>query len=252
MDESFTTQKLLVFRKLTRATGEIINGQLKEYIATLAPLFRPKSVFGDHIQGSAKEPVKGADQAFKELQSLYETVASSRPFNLSKELKSPLMQMTWSLELTAVEYIHVAKTDRENKTITVTCPFKSVITYSGYTPRRLKELLADRNRNDAELQQFVLHYLAMHIVISKQPGLTQILNTLHFPLSSGRLPSFGELPITYIGSSISTSLPPDEVVIESTELSGKDAFEEIVNIDDIANLHDPLKQRLTEVVKSQG
>jgi len=47
-------------------------------------------VFGDHIQGSAKEPVKGADQAFKELRSLYQAVVTSRPFNLSKELRPPL------------------------------------------------------------------------------------------------------------------------------------------------------------------
>jgi len=250
MQESFTTEKLLAYRKLTRAIGEIICGQMKEYIATLAPLFRQRAVLGDHIQGAAKESVKGADQAFKELQNLYETVATSRPFNLPKELKSPLMQMTSSLELSPVEYDHVAKSRSESKTIRVTCPFKSVITYAGYSPRRFKQSLADTNRNNDELQQFVLHYLAMHIVISKQPVLTQIFNTLHCPLESGRLPNLADLPITYIGSSISTSLPPDDLVIESTELSGKDAFEEIVNVGDIEKLGDPLKQRLLDLVKS--
>lgn len=244
MEEAYTAQKLLALRKLTRTTGEIINSQMREYFTSLTPLFRQRAVFGDYIQGSGKEAVKGADQAFKELKALYETVATVAPFYLPKELTSPLMQMTPSLELTPWEYIHTAKTDGASKAITVTCPFKSFVTYAGYSPQRLRELLENRNRNDGELQQFVLHYLAMQVVISRQPGLTRILDTLHFPLSSGQLPGFGALPISYITSSISTSLPPDDLVIESTELSGKDAFEELINVEDIAKLGDPLKERL--------
>ncbi|SCX77994.1 hypothetical protein [Nitrosospira sp. Nsp13] len=250
MNDTYTTQKLLTLRKLTRTTGEIIDGQMKAYVATLTPLFRQRAVFGEYIQASGKETVKGAEQAFKELQSLYESIATVAPFHLSRELNSPLMQMTSSLELTPWEYIHTAAKDGESRTITVTCPFKSIITYTGYSPRRLRELLTNRNRNDGELQQFVLHYLAMHVVVSKQPGLAQILNTLHFPLASSQLPDFGALPITYITSSISTSLPPDGLVIESTELSGKNAFEELINVGDIENLGDPFKHRLMGTLKA--
>lgn len=250
MNDTYTTRKLLSLRRLTRTIGETISGRMKAYIATLTPLFRQRAVFGEYIQASGKETVKGADQAFKELQGLYETIAVAAPFHLPRELNSPLMQMTSSLELTPWEYIHTAGKDGESKTITVTCPFKSIITYTGYSPRRLKELLTNRNRNDGELQQFMLHYLAMHIVISKQPGLAQILNTLHFPLASSQLPDFGALPITYITSSISTSLPPDALVIESTELSGKNAFEELINVEDIGNLGDPFKDQLVEMLKA--
>ncbi|MEO8767163.1 MAG: hypothetical protein ABI363_02265 [Nitrosospira sp.] len=250
VEEAYTTQKLLTLRKLTRMTGEIINSQMREYMETLAPLFRQRTVFGEYIQGSGKEVVKGAAQAFKELQSQYETIATAAPFYLPKELNSPLMQMTSSLELTPWEYIHIANTDQESKAITVTCPFKSIITYTGYSTRRLRDLLTNRNRNDDELQQFVLHYLAMNVVILKQPGLTRMLNTLHFPIASGQLPGFGALPISYITSSISTSLSPDALVIESTELSGKDAFEELVNAGDIANLDDPFKERLMNTLKA--
>jgi hypothetical protein len=157
--------------------------------------------------------------------------------------------MTSSLELAPWEYQHTATSDGATRTIAVTCPFKSMVTYAGYSLRQLKELLASRNRNDGELQQFVLHYLAMHIVISRQPGLVSILNTLHHPLASGQLPGLGALPITYITSSISTSLPPDALVIESTELSGKDAFEQLINVEDVANLGDPFKNRLVAALE---
>ncbi|MGH8502241.1 MAG: hypothetical protein ACREVE_07155 [Gammaproteobacteria bacterium] len=251
MNKGYTTQKLLVLRKLTRGIGEIIGEQMNAYIATLTPLFRQKAVFGDHIQGGAKEPVKGADQAFLELQKLYESTATKQPFNLSRELKSPLMQMTSSLELTPWEYVHVAKAEGESRPITVTCPFKSIITYADYTPTRLKKLLADRNRNESELQQFVLHYLAMQMIISRRPGLAQMLEHLHFPLGTDHLPEFGPLPVTFMVSSISMSLPPDRLLIESTELSGKDAFEEIVNVEDIEKLQDPLKERLLGFIAQQ-
>ena len=85
MDENYTTQKLLGLRKLTKAIGDAVSTQMAEYVATLTPLFRQKLIFGEHIQGGAKEQVKGADQAFKELQTLYEAVAVAKPFHLQKE-----------------------------------------------------------------------------------------------------------------------------------------------------------------------
>jgi hypothetical protein len=250
MEKNMSTKPLLAQRKLTRTIGQVLSERMKTYIATLTPLFRQRGVFGAHIQGSGTEHVKTADQAFKELQGLYDKVASSAPFHLPKGIESPLMQMTSSLELTPWEYLHVAKADRDTKKVTVTCPFKSIVTYSGYTPRRLSELLNERNRNNGMLQAAVLHYLAMHIVVARQPGLAGLFETLHFPLASGHLEEFGDLPITYIGSSITTSLPSDELVIESTEMSGMDAFEEIVNVEDIEKLRDPLRERLLDVVKS--
>jgi hypothetical protein len=245
MEEAYTTQKLIALRKLTRNIGEIICGQMKDYIGTLTPLFRQRAVLGDHIQGFGKEPAPLAEKAFAELQTLYGTIATAAPFHLPRELKTPLMQMTQSLELTPWEYPHIAQSDRESKTITVTSPFKSIVTYAGYTPQRLKDLLANRNRNTDELLQFVLHYLAMHVVISKQPGLTQLLSALHIEIAASRLPEFGALPITYIASSVSTGLPPDAQLIETAELSGKDAFEELVNVSDIRNLQDPLREKLS-------
>jgi hypothetical protein len=40
--------------------------------------------------------------------------------------------------------------------------------------------------------------------------------------------------------------------MESTEISGMDAFEEIVNIADITRLRDPLKEQLTELLRDFG
>jgi hypothetical protein len=127
-----------------------------------------------------------------------------------------------------------------------------VLSYSGFPLSRLRELLHAKSRTNDDLQQFVLSYLAMHIVTSHQPGVAQILAALHFPLSSGKMAEFGDLPITRIQAVVSTSRASDDVIVQSAELSGMDAFEEVVNLKDISNLRDAQQVRLLEIVRSHA
>jgi len=71
-------------------------------------------------------------------------------------------------------------------------------------------------------------------------------------LTTTKAPEFGELPITRIGIGISTSRPSDALVIESAELTGMDVFEEVVKVEDIAGLGDPLKERLVEIARQRA
>ena len=97
----------------------------------------------------------------------------------------------------------------------------------------------------------MLNYLVMHVATTSEPGLMQVFEALHFPLTTSKSPQFGELPITRIGIGISTSRPSDAVIIQSAELTGMDAFEEVVKVEDLKNLDDPLKKRLLDVVRQQ-
>ena len=254
MEEGYSVQRLLALRKLTVAVSKLLSEQLRDYLTTLAPLLRPKAVLGDYVQGGAKEYVRaGADAAFKELQALYAQVAAAKPFNLPPELKPPIEIISTALEFTPLEYRHEARDAGEAKTVAVTSPLTWSLNYGGFTLARLKELVADKNRAGHELKECVLHYLVMHIVLSKQPGVTRILETLHFPVRTGQQgPALGQLPVTHIASAVSTRLPPDGVIIESTNISGRDVFEEVVNVEDIGRLGDPLKERLQELAQSVG
>jgi hypothetical protein len=250
MNESFSTKKLLVLRKLTRAVADLLRGQLRDYLSAFVPVLRPRNVLGEYADGG-KEMLRGADVAFKELLALYEAVAPLKPFNLVREVKTPLEVESFALEMTVVDYVHTARTDKDTKTVTVTAPLKWVLSYAGFTPRRLKDLQASRD-NDRAIQQFVLHTLMMHLVMTKHTGVTKVLEALRFPVSTGRLPGFGELPITFVTSPVATVRPPDDVIIESTEISGMDAFEEVVDLAEIGKIRDPYKDRLLEVIKSHG
>ena len=136
-----------------------------------------------------------------------------------------------------------------SKRITVRRPLTWTLSYSGFAPSRQNELVGARGE---ELQRYIVSYLLLNAVITHQRGLAQIFDALRFSLSTTKAPEFGELPVTRIGIGISTSRPPDDVVLQSAELTGIDAFEEVVNVDDITRLTDPLKERLIEIARQHG
>lgn len=252
MDETFSTQRLLALRKLTRAVADLLRSQMKDHLTTLAPLFRPRQVLGNYVGSSAYEASRTGEKAFRDLQELYQTIAQSKTYRLPVELKTPLEVISPQLEMTPVEYIHVASSGGQSKNVMISSPLRWVLTYKGFGPGRLQELVDAEHRTTDQLQQIVLHYLMMNSVVSKQPGLSKIMDALHFPITTERSEAFGDLPITYVSSSISTVRPPDELLVESTEISGMDTFEEVVQLQDVDKLRDPLKEELQAIINSHG
>ena len=250
MAERDSIQSLLLRRKLTRTISDFVRSELTQHLATLTPLFQPHTLLGDRIQGGHTESIRRAEQVFKDLQTAYDGIAPARPFSLRRELTPPFEFPRASIEITPVEYVHVIGTGSETKKITVRCPLTWTLSYSGYAPSRLPELLDPRVRGE-QLQKFILSYLFMQQIVTNQRGLLPIFEALHFSLVTIKLPQFGDLPITRIASSITTMRPSDTVVLESAELTGMDAFEEIANVDDIARLPDAAKERLLEIVRQQ-
>jgi len=252
MDGRDSTQSLLVLRKLTRAIADVVRVQMTEYLATLAPLLRPKMVLGDHVEDGTKESTRRSDKAFKDLQTLYESLAGTKPFNLPRELTLPLRLIGSGLEITPVDTALAIKSGSDTRTIMVRSPLTWTLTYSGYPPTRLPELLKTKLQTGDELGQLVVSYLLMHVVLSNSPGLVSVFDALHFPITTTTVPEFGPLPITRVGVAVSTTRPSDEVILQSAELTGVDAFEEVVNVQDLSNLRDPLKQRLLDIAKQHA
>jgi hypothetical protein len=251
-DERYSMQRMLALRRLTRAISDLLGGQLREYLSALAPTFRPASILGEYVQGSPKGTLAASHKVFQDLKSVFGAAVNSKPFSLTRELKSPIEILSSTLELSPMEYPYELKTEREVKTVVLTSSLKWVLTYSGFSPTRLRALLADPHRLDEETARFVLHYAVLHIIVSKQPSIGQMLDALRFGVSTLRWRECGELPITCVASSVPSIRPPDEVILESTEISGRDVFEEIVDVEAIQNLRDPFKERLLELIKGQG
>jgi hypothetical protein len=241
-------KSLLVLRKLTRALADTTRAQLTEYLATLTPLLQPQAILGDYVQGAQKEISLKSEQAFKDLKALYEAAAPSKPLNLRRELSPPFSFSNLSLEITPLDYLHMAQTEAGPRKIMVRSPLTWTLTYNGFSPNRLQEVLDQKLRGD-ELQKFILSYIIIHVVLKYRPGVMQMLEGLHFPVTTTTTADFGELPVTRIGIGISTTRPSDAVVVESAELTGMDAFEEVVNVAEIGRLPDPFKERLLDLAR---
>lgn len=246
-----SVKSLLVLRKLTRAIADTARAQLTEYLTTLTPLLQPQGIFGDYIQGAQKETSLKAEQAFKDLKSIYETASPAKPLNLRRELSPPFSFSNLNLEITPLDYVHTAQTETGPRKITVRSPLTWTLTYGGFAPNRLQEVLEQKLRGD-ELQRFILSYILISVVLKYRPGVTQMLEGLHFPVTTTTTSDFGELPVTRIGIGISTTRPSDAIVVESAELTGMDAFEEVVNVSEIGRLPDPFKERLLDLARKHA
>lgn len=252
MDGRDSTQSLLVLRKLTRAIAEVVRAQMTEHLATLAPLLRPKMVLGDYVEDGTKEGTRRSEKAYKELQSLYDTIASTKPYNLPRELPSPIRLGGGGLEITPVDTAYVIQSGSETRTIVVRSPLTWTLTYSGFAPTRLPELLKSKLRTGDDLTHFVLSYLLLHVVTTNSSGLMNVFEALHFPITTITLPDSGPLPIARIGIPIATTRPADEVIIQTADLTGVDAFEEVIQVEDLLKLGDPLRTRLLELARQHA
>jgi hypothetical protein len=248
---TISTRKFIALRKLTRTLAETLRSDLRSTLITIEPLLRPRTVFGEHVQGHGKELVKGSDRAFKDLATDYAEVAGSKPFHIPKELKSPFEVMSVALEMQPVEYAYNARSDRDSKTVKITSPLKWVVNYHDYGLENLKRVLADRNRTEEQLRRFVVHFLLVEHVFTRQPGIKDMLAALRFPVVVERRPEFGSLPITCITTAVSTYRPDDAVIIETTEISGSEEFEEFVKVSDISDLRDAYHDKLVEILRAQ-
>ena len=169
-DEGWSTKRLIVLRRVTRAIADLLHGQLKEYLSALAPLFRPAGILGEYVQGGEKGMSAATLKAFQELQNVYGAAAGSKPFGLSKELKPPLEIVRSALELTKMDYPYTLNTEGQTKTMIITAPLKWQLTHAEFAPARLKQLLSDRNRTDTDAARFVLHYSVLQVLTGAPAG----------------------------------------------------------------------------------
>jgi hypothetical protein len=240
--------ELLRQRKLTRAIGRLFRKEVEAYLQSLAPLLNPRSVFGPHVQGGARSSSASADKALDELRSRYEKIHATKPFNLRKQFDIPFTLLSATPDISPMTYRHVAKGADGEKAVTVISPLRWVVSFEGFGPNRLRELLAGATGDGPTLQHTVLHSLLLSITLERKPELSALFEALRFPLSVEQHDEFGPLPQVVVSSPLTTYRPPDDIIIESTEISGTSEFEEIADPEQLDSLIDPLRDKIQQVV----
>jgi hypothetical protein len=235
------------FFKLRQGTEKIahfLQKHIAEHIAVLRPLFLPRKLLGKYIKSSVMEDVPRADKAFAELQERYAAICE-KPFGLIKKLQPPLPPISNYLEVVPFKYPLYLE-GSEDKTINIISPTRWVLFYrSDYALDRLKAMVSGTEpRQLDEMRQTIINHLTVIIFIKYFPAVSQLLEDLRYTIETRELADLGNLPVVVLKTPLDTFLPPDDFILQVTQLSGIDAFQEIIDPEAVENIPDSLKNAL--------
>jgi hypothetical protein len=240
--------KVAELRSMSQKISQSLHKRLVAYLTTLTPLFGPRRILGEFMQSAFEGKVPGADKNMAELQERYKKLIG-KPFELPSKFTTPIPTIRNQLEIYPWECAYQVG-QAGSQTITLTSPVTWVLSYtSGYSLSRLRATRVGKEpQRPEEIKQFIINTLTMYLLVSQSPGILQIMEDLRFPLSVQEAPELGELPLVVIHSTLPTFRPQDEIIQTVTQLSGTPAFEEIIDVEAVAELTDPFKQKLIDLM----
>lgn len=234
-------------RDASQQIMQFLNTRVSNYLATITPLFAPRKILGEFMESAYRERVPGADKNFAEIEKHYKGIARET-FGMPSKLGTPLANIKNQLEVYHWEYLHQLDGD-SSQTVRISSPVKWVMAYaSGYT---LSDLLEQRVQGEkpesGDVKQLMLNSLTMWRLIEQSPGIVQMLKDLRFSVSIESTPASGELPYVVLTSDVPAFRPQDDLIRTVTQLSGKQVFEELIDVDAIADMPDPFTEKLQEL-----
>ena len=247
--KTLSFEQLAIARKHTQTISGFLEHQLRAYLDTLRSLFLPERLLGK-LAGSRFE-VPGADKAYSELQENYRKLPG-KPFDFPQEFeKDWLVEVGARLDLHRWDYSREIITESGKRSILFTSPARWILTYGpGYSvSQALQTLARKQDRRDVDqFRQFVVNALVMQSLISRNPSLVSLLGDLRYSFGLNPHPGLNGLPVAVIQSDIPTFLPPEPLIIATTEFSGVSAFIELIDTDAIRQMSDPFKERILTLI----
>lgn len=248
---TLTFPELAEARRATETISKFLQSQLVSYLETLRPLFEPERLLGKYAGG--KSVAAHGEKALALIQQSYEAL-TGKPFDLPREFEAAwLAQIDSTLELYRWEYVHEALGGAQPKPISMTHPARWVLGYkSGATLAQISRGLVNRNERQPELtKKFVVNALVLNALVARNTGLTSLLSALRFDVRVEELPGFGKLPLVTITAQLPTFRPSDDLILGAVSFSGVPAFIELIGLDTIRSLEDPLKTRIEALLRAE-
>ena len=244
-----TFSEVIEVRQKTEAVSKYLHDQLSGYIETLRPLFVPDRYIGRFAGG--KFDAQGSDRAVAEIQQRYRDF-TAKPFDLSPEFDPHWLSLVGNrLDLQRWAYTHQIQSDGEPKAVTITSPSRWILTYrSNLSVTQMAEAMTAKERASIEFRrQFVVNALVIQLAVSKNPGLVQLMDGLHYRLRSEFFPGLSKLPIVTLTSPLPSFRPPDNLILEAIRFSGVPAFIELLDIDAIREMRDPIREKIDQLLQ---
>lgn len=240
-------QEFFKLRQATEKISQALSKRLIGHLDTLRPLFLPRKLLGIYVKSAVKEEVPRSEKAFSELQELYGLVCE-KPFGLPRKLQPPLPPITQQLEITPFQYPLFM--EGENKAVYITSPTRWILSFQGdCTLERLRAMVSGREQHQQEeMRQALINHLALVIFLRYFPELKRLLEDLRYEVEIKELADLGNLQVVVLKAPVATFLPPNDFILQITQLSGISAFQEIVDLEALENIRDSLKEQLKAIV----
>jgi hypothetical protein len=235
------------YRKLRQNTDKItslLDKRLKGHLDILGPLFVPRKLLGAYVKSTNMEDMPGSDKAFAELQEQYAAICS-KPFGLARKLTPPLSPI--SSKLDAARFKYSLKTGQSgDKTTTITAATRWIISYRTDCPyTRLNAMLTgEETHQPDDMKQSLIDHITLVVFLKHFPALTQLFQDLRYEVETIKLEELGRLPVVLLKAPMQSFLPPEDFIVQVTQLSGIPAFQEILDLDAVENMLDPFKDAL--------
>ena len=244
---SLDNKEFLQLRQTTDKIAAVLAQRLKEHLTTLRPLFTPRKLLGTYVKSASLEEVNGSDRVFAKLQEMYGLVCET-PFSLPKKLQTPMPAISNFLESTAYQYT-LALGGETAKEIKITAPTRFILSFQSECPlTRLRGMLAGAEaRQPDDMRQSLISHLALVLFLEQFPALAKLFADLRYRVEIIKFAELGGLPAVMLTAPLTTFLPPDDFINEITQLSGIPAFQEIISVDAVTNIPDPLKAIFEEL-----
>ena len=246
---TLTFEQLAELRQRTEEIAGLLKTRLQSHLEVLRPLFAPRRLLGKYAD--RKEDVAGSEKALIQVREEFKEVCGA-PFTLTPDLDEDILARIENRpELYPWEYTHEAKTDGESKALTITSPVRWVLTYgSGFTLSQVRQAVVNHQEFGSNpIRQFVVNVVVMQLFLARYPGITQLLTDLRYEVQVEKCPGLGALPFITISSCVPSFRPADHLILMATQFSGIPTFIELIDVDAVHSLQDPLKLRIEEMLR---
>jgi hypothetical protein len=247
--KSLTNEEFLKLRHSSEKIAGALNRRLAGHLEILSPLFVSRRLLGTYIKSAAMEDVPGSDKAFADLQERYAAVCD-KPFGLPRKLQTPLPPLATQLDMTLHQYPLLLE-GLEEKTVSITSPTRWILSFRSECPlSRLRAMVSGaETRQQEEMRQAILSHLTLAVFLKHYPELGRLLEDLRYQVETATLVDLGGLPVVMVKAPLMSFLPPDDFILQVTQLSGISAFQEIISDEAVEKIPDTLKEMLRSALR---
>ena len=242
-------EQFIQLRKNTEKIADSLFKRLKGHLGILRPLFNPAKLLGAYLKSANMDDVPGSDKAFARLQEQYAAICE-KPFGLPRKLQTPLPPI--SKQLTAVPFKYsLFMGEAKDKPTSIIAATRWVLSFQSECPyNRLRAMVTGSETRQADdMKQALIEHLTMAALIENSSDLVQLLADLRYETEILKHQDLGGLPVVILKAPIQSFLPSDEFMLNVTQLSGIPAFQELVDLDALENMADPLKEALQSAIQ---